>query len=224
MIRLLQVRRSLPAGWVASETRSNEIPFGHYWGDWSGPYQGQRGTLLVITGPKPVSVWWSDNDGRSHRDPVAVESVDVWLMPSAYRNNWRTLVSMHAPPQPDRIFADERVRVYARPSHRLTISDQQFRDDFMRKATQTSWPESPWNEPSRLSWGSWQADLRRALARDGQSPAARPEGTPELLEIGASLSGYSLLWPSGQCCAFTLDVAADGRATAQVNVEGPSSE
>jgi hypothetical protein len=87
-------------------------------------------------------------------------------MPPAYRNNWRTLLTMHAPPQPGRIFASEHVRVYARPSHRLTISEQEFRDNIMRKATATSWPESPWNHPARLSWESWETDLRRALAGD----------------------------------------------------------
>jgi hypothetical protein len=89
-------------------------------------------------------------------------------MPSDYRNNWRTLLTMHAPPQPDRIFADERVRVYARPSHRIAISEQQFKEQIMTKAIEISWPQSPWNEPARLSWESWQADLRRALAPDGQ--------------------------------------------------------
>ncbi|HSL22952.1 MAG TPA: hypothetical protein VK886_15575 [Vicinamibacterales bacterium] len=124
--------------------------------------------MLVVTGPKPVSVWWSDANGRSHRDPIAVESINIWLMPPAYRNNWRTLLTMHAPPQPDRVFADERVRVYARPSHRLAISEQQFKEQIMTKAAGISGPESPWNEASRLSWGSWQPDLHRALAGDGQ--------------------------------------------------------
>jgi hypothetical protein len=162
------VQRSLPAEWAVAETRSNEIPFGHYWGDSSGPYRGQRGTLLIVTEPKPVSVWSSGGDGRSHRDPIAVESFGCLVNAFGLPQQLATLLSMHAPLQPDCIFADERVRVYARPSHRLTISEQQFKDQILTKGTEINWPESPWNEPARLSWGSWQTDLRRALAGDGQ--------------------------------------------------------
>jgi hypothetical protein len=157
------IGRSLPSKWTIAKINENEIPFGHHWGDWSGPYRGPRGTLLVIVGPAPVSLSWVDTDGRSHRDAIAVESLNVWLMPPGYRNDWRTLLTMHAPPQPARIFADECIRVYARPSHQLTISEEQFGDQ-MRRATATSWPESPWNDPSRLSWKSWQADLHGTLS------------------------------------------------------------
>jgi hypothetical protein len=162
------VRGSLPKGWSLAETRPKEIPFGHYWGDWSGPYKGQPGTLMVVSGTAPVFLLWTDEANQTHRDPVGVEALDIWLMPPGYRNNWRTLLSFHAPEQPERIFADQRVRVYARPSAWQTITDQEFKDRFLAKATYLGSPESPWNDPDRLSWRTWRDDLRRALRNTGQ--------------------------------------------------------
>jgi hypothetical protein len=159
------IRSALPPKWNLAETVVGELPFGHYWGDWSRGYSGRRGQRVTVTGPTPVMLVWTDDAGRQHQDAMAVESIDLWVMPPEYRNEWRTFINPEAPVPPALVKGGNRWRVYGAPSHRLTISREAF-DRFIRSGqpAETRWPDSPHNKPERISWRTWKADLRRALS------------------------------------------------------------
>ena len=44
---------------------------------------GDGPTLIVARwAPQPVAMSWRSNDGSSHKDAIARESLDIWIMPA----------------------------------------------------------------------------------------------------------------------------------------------
>jgi hypothetical protein len=107
----------LPSGWTVAVREDSQLPQGHYWGDWSRDYAGPRGRDVVAVGPQPVALSWRANDGSSHTDSIARESLDIWIMPANYREGFWSRINLHAPEHPTEIFSGSSVKVFAMPSH-----------------------------------------------------------------------------------------------------------
>jgi hypothetical protein len=149
-----RVIASVPQPWSLVETKEDQVPWGHHWSD---GYKGHGGTKLVLVGPSPVNFHWRDQAGQWHDDPIAHETLEIWILPAEYREG---RYGFHDPIPPDLVSATHTVRVYARPSHRLN-SESEF-EGFLKKAAETSWPASPYNGAA-LSWKTWKKDLANAV-------------------------------------------------------------
>ena len=150
--------KAAPVGWSLAATAPDQIPRGHHWSD---GYKGHGGTKLVLVGPTPVNLHWCDTTGQWHDDPLANESLELWLLPPQYREGLSAL-GVHAPIPAELVFSNNAVRVYAKPSHRLKSEEQFYA--LLKRATATSWPESPHDTGRPLSWAAWKADISKALA------------------------------------------------------------
>src|SRR5260221_4518218 len=104
---------------------------------------------------------WLAKDGSSYKDAIARESLDIWIMPSDYREGFWSRVNFEAPEHPTEIFAGEDVKVYAIPSHAL-IDQTRFKE-ILANAAETNWPDSP-SRSRKLSWTTWRTTLASALA------------------------------------------------------------
>lgn len=100
----------LPSGWSIATREDGQLPQGHYWGDAGRDYAGPRGRHVVAVGPQPVVMSWHANDGTAHKDAIARESLDVWIMPGNYREGFWSRINLHAPEHPTEIFAGENAR------------------------------------------------------------------------------------------------------------------
>ena len=107
------VAAHLPNGWIVATREDDQLPQGHYWGDWGRDYAGPRGRHVVAVGPQPVAMSWRANDGTPHKDAIACESLDVWIMPANYREGFWSRINLHAPEHPREMFAGENVKVFA---------------------------------------------------------------------------------------------------------------
>ena len=150
--------RVAPPGWKLAETKSDQIPWGHHWSD---GYKGHGGTKLTLVGPRDVEFRWSDNSGTPHEEPLAKESLELWIMPGQYREGM-SILDFHAPVPADLVFSGKAVRIYGQPSHRI-VAQQRFQE-LLKQATATDWPRSPHRRETPLSWAAWKADVERAAA------------------------------------------------------------
>ncbi len=150
----------LPSQWNIAARADGQVPQGHYWGDWGRDYRGLRGRHLVVLGPGAVSMHWRDNGGASRSDPIGRESLDIWIMPGAYREGFWSRVNPEAPKHAAIVVDRDDVRVFAMASH--TVVDQLRFEQILTGAIETNWPDSP-DRTGDLSWPTWSADLRRAL-------------------------------------------------------------
>jgi hypothetical protein len=154
--------QALPVGWSVVERKEGEIPWGHHWCE---DYKGVTGTKLVIRGPARAKSRFRDSEGHWTDVAVGAEALEVWVMPTAYEEGWRNNVCFHRPIQPDSVVASRAVRLYARPAAHQNSDEQALFQEQLAKATAVESPESPWNDPKRISWQSWSADLRRAFEK-----------------------------------------------------------
>jgi hypothetical protein len=153
--------KGLPAGWSVAERKANEYPWGHHFCD---DYSGSKGTKVTVVGPKPVSVVWVSSTGESRQTPIAKESLEIWFMPPEYRDSWTAWLCFHRPIQPIEVLNNSRVRIYGRPSHRLN-SEEEFRRQVLEQAQSVSWPGSPENDRSTLSWSTWTRDIEGTVRK-----------------------------------------------------------
>jgi hypothetical protein len=150
--------RAVPPGWQLAESKPDQIPWGHHSSD---GYKGHGGTKLTLVGPQDVEFRWSDSSGQQHEEPLAKESLELWIMPGRYREGMSAL-DFHAPVPADLIFSSTNVRIYGQPSHRI-VARQRF-GELLRQATATDWPLSPGRWKTPLSWAAWKPDLERAAS------------------------------------------------------------
>jgi hypothetical protein len=104
---------------------------------------------------------WRANDGTAHKDAIARESLDVWIMSANYREGFWSRINLHAPEHPTEVFAGDSVKVFAMPSHALV--DQVRFENILANANETDWPDSP-ARTKKLSWATWRTTLASALA------------------------------------------------------------
>jgi hypothetical protein len=151
------VLKLAPAGWALAEDTSGQIPEGHYWGDQGREYRGPRGRRVVFIGPRDVEFTWRDQNGALQHEKLGKETLELWIMPGHYRESLASKLNFHAPEPAELIFAGANVRVYAKPSARVT-SEARFKA-ILKEATETQGLDS-----QGLSWSTWRADLQRELA------------------------------------------------------------
>ncbi len=157
------IAKALPSGWVIVERKGNEIPWGHHWCE---DYKGTSGTKFVVRGPASARSRFRDATGAWNDVVVGAEALEVWVMPGTYEEGWRNYLCFHRPIQPDVIAVGHKLKVYARPAAHQTTDEQRLFKEHLEKATAVESPESPWNDPKRISWTSWQSDIRGALASE----------------------------------------------------------
>jgi len=146
------ITRALPGGWSIVEENDQEIPYGHHSCD---NYAGPRGMKLVVLGVKDVNLHLQDHDGNWYTRPAARESVELWLMPSGYRDSRWSWLCHHRPIQPARVSSVGLLRVFGQPSHRLN-SEAEFRA-LISTASAFGFPEAV------VSWPTWRDDIASAL-------------------------------------------------------------
>jgi hypothetical protein len=157
------VLKSAPTGWVIAEDTSGQVPEGHYWGDQGRDYQGPRGRRLVLMGPRDVEFNWRDRTGAWQHEKLSKETLELWIMPSSYRESWASWFNVHKPPPAEMIFSGDSVKVYAKPSIRV-VSEARLKE-LLKDATETRGVDS---SDLALSWSTWRPDLQRELAAGGE--------------------------------------------------------
>ena len=142
---------SLPQAWSLSERQESQAPPGH------GPVE-PSGRLYVLLGPGPVAFQWKDESGAWHSEELARETLELWVMPGAYRPSPKRFLEHHRHVPPDLVYASDRIRAYGRVSHRI-VDEQRF-DDLLRKAYSTSWSDIA---EKRCTWTGWSEAIAASL-------------------------------------------------------------
>jgi hypothetical protein len=104
---------------------------------------------------------WRANDGSSHSEPIARESLNVWIMPANYHEGFWSRINPDAPEPPDEVFVGANVKAFAMPSH--VLIDQTRFKNICADAVEMDWPDSP-ARSKKLSWPTWRPVLAAALA------------------------------------------------------------
>jgi hypothetical protein len=156
------IQAALPAQWKIVEIKSDEIPWGHYW---STEYKGKKGQMIIIEGPSEISCNVRDNAGKWNTVHVAKETIELWIMPSNYNDTWKRFLDPHRPIPAEEIFKSKIGKVYGKTAHRLK-DEKQFKE-LLKNITEISWPDSPHNT-GRVSWLSWQEEIKRKLQTIGK--------------------------------------------------------
>ena len=167
------VARELPAGWSIVERKDGEIPWGHHWCE---EYKGVTGTKFVIRGPLGAKSRFQDSSGAWTDVVVGAEALEVWIMPNTYGEGWRNTFCFHRPIQPEHVADGGSLRIYARPAAHQNAEEERRFKEHLAKATAMESPESPWNDPNRISWQSWRTDLRGVGINDPKK-YERPEAS-----------------------------------------------
>jgi hypothetical protein len=121
------VLKLAPTGWVIAADTVGQVPEGHYWGDRGRDYQGPRGRHVVFMGPRDVEFIWRNRNGAWQHENLSKETLELWIMPGNYRESWASWFNLHAPPAAELIFSGANVKVYAKPSARVT-SEARLKD------------------------------------------------------------------------------------------------
>jgi len=151
------VGEKLPSTWKIVEEKTGVIPHGHYWGQ---DYHGPKGLSFVLEGDMPVFLHWRDNNGEWHKEWVANESIELWIMPQDYSESWKRFFIIHRPKPAELLFSGKIIRLYAYPSHRI-IFPAKFNEILLR-AKSSRWPDSP-AITGRLSWETWRENIKAAF-------------------------------------------------------------
>ena len=152
-----KINNNLPSRWKLVETKSGVIPHGHYWGL---KYEGPGGLSIVLEGDKDVYLHWKDNKGDWHKEALAKESLELWIMPPDYRESWKRFFIIDKPKSAELLISGNSARVYGYPSHRIG-SDERFKE-ILSHAKSTKWPDSPANKGT-LSWREWKEDIKKIM-------------------------------------------------------------
>lgn len=152
--------KALPQGWTVIERQFDAIPYGHHFCD---DYNGLKGTKLIVIGPDPVQVVWTSLSGETISTTLAKESLELWFMPPNYRDSQTAWLCLHRPIQPIAILEDPSIIIFGRPSHQLNSKTAWLK--LLTKAQAISWPESPANDRSKISWSNWEQDIRLAVQK-----------------------------------------------------------
>jgi hypothetical protein len=155
---------ALPASWSVVRSEDDQLPWGHYWGDWGANYTGPKGVLVVLVGPQPAYMCWQATSGEWHRDPVGREAIDVWLMPATYSQGFWSWLNPHAPPRAPLVFSGAAIKAYAQPADE---TDELASKAILAKATATGCGAEAATD---LSWSAWRREIQRSLEETRVAP------------------------------------------------------
>lgn len=151
------IHASLPEGWSRAESKLNEVPYGHHWGQ---SYDGPTGRLEVFAGPKERSINWKDEAGSWHREVVGKEALQVWIMPADYKRSWWRFLKPKGPVPAGAVYSDDAIRIFANES--IHVSRRERFEEILELAVETNW-SGPEDDERELTWTNWKEDLRRGL-------------------------------------------------------------
>lgn len=152
------ITNALPSGWMVTEVKTNQIPYGHHW---NKNYDGPTGRLVILKGTRPVHAEFCDTRGNWYPIHVATESLEIWIMPAEYHNSAFSVFDFHRPIQPVVVVNRGPVKVFGHPSHVL-LSEQKF-NEMLHKFNGVRWPDSPGNDPALLTWKDWRRELKKSI-------------------------------------------------------------
>jgi hypothetical protein len=153
----------IPSNWRVVEEITGVIPYGHYDGL---KYEGPGGLSFVLEGDRDVFLHWKDKSGIWHQEPLAKESLEVWIMPPGYHQSWKRFFVMKSPVPAERIYSGKEAKVYGYPTSHWASreSRERFYEIVPSLSVATGWPESP-RHTGILSWVTWKEDIKEALQR-----------------------------------------------------------
>jgi len=155
----------MPNNWRVVEEKTGVIPYGHYDGL---KYEGPGGLSVVLEGDRDVFLHWKDKNGVWHQQPLAKESLEIWVMPPEYHESWKRFFIMKRPVPAKEIYEGKEAKVYGYPTHHIA-SLEKFEEVVSSLPTvATRWPDSPRNT-GKLSWTSWREDIKKALQETAAS-------------------------------------------------------
>ncbi len=142
---------AVPEYWSLAESREGQGPPGHGSVDRSG-------RQFVLLGPGPVAFQWKDEAGQWHNEELAREALELWVMPGSYRPSLRRFFEHHGHLPPKRIYASDRLRVYAQVSHRI-VNEDRF-SELLRTARSTSWSDIA---DKSCTWTDWAEEVSESF-------------------------------------------------------------
>jgi hypothetical protein len=110
-----------------------------------------------------VNFQWRDHQKQLHQEAIAKEALKLWIMPPEYHESWKRHFMFHRPIPAILIEAGEAAKVYGFQTHHI-VNRPKF-EARLKEAIFTSWPNSPHDEGSPLSWKSWRKDLKTVLKK-----------------------------------------------------------
>lgn len=162
-----KITANLPTTWRIIEEKTEAIPYGHYDGF---KYDGPKGLSLLLEGEQDVLLHWKDKNGDLHKEALAKETLELWVMPSDYHKTWKRFFRMKRSIPAELLYSDKMVKVYGYPGHHI-ITDEKFKKILLH-AVRTSWPDSPTNT-GVLSWKNWKEDIQKILGKTMDRPIKR---------------------------------------------------
>ena len=156
------IGRTLPSGWSIVQRDVGEIPWGHHWCD---KYKGVTGTKLVVRGPQPSRTRFLGRDDQWRDIVVGAEALQLWVMPRSYSERRTNLFCSHRPIQPIKVVTGDAYTIYARPAHHANADEKQIFDKQLAESKAVESPESPWNDWTRISWRTWEANVKASVER-----------------------------------------------------------
>lgn len=114
------ILNKLPEGWTLVEKKINVVPVGFY-------NKNNKGELYILCGPKKINWHWKDRNGNWHSEAIAFESLEIWMFKGDYRPGLKTYLTIKGPILPTKVYKSSKIIVYANPSHKLTISKDDFK-------------------------------------------------------------------------------------------------
>lgn len=164
------IEDSMPDSWRLIKKITGVIPYGHYDGL---EYDGSKGILLLLEGDIDVFFHWKDKNEVWHREALAKESLEIWIMPPEYRLSWKRFFVMKSPVPAKEVYSDEKIRVYGYTSHHIESLKEFNEIASSFPSITTGWPDSPYHT-GVLSWVTWKEDInlimREALPPTSTTP------------------------------------------------------
>lgn len=152
---------ALPPRWALVEERTNEIPYGHHWGE---NYVGPKGILIIAKGIRPVNAEFANTNGTWRAVHVATEALEIWIMPSNYSNSFWSWLSISRPIQPVVVVGQGPVKVYA-SQWAVLLSKKDF-NEILKKSAAVRWPDPQVDSSKFLAWKDWRSRLREAIEKE----------------------------------------------------------
>lgn len=149
----------MPSTWRVVEEKTGVIPYGHYDGL---KYEGPGGVSLVLVGDQDVFLHWKDKKGIWHKEPLAKESLELWIMPPVYHQSWKRFFIMKSPVPAELVYSGKEAKAYGYPTSRAPSLEKFNEIVSLLPAVTTSWPDSP-HHTGILSWLTWKEDIKAVL-------------------------------------------------------------
>jgi len=142
----------LPNSWNITETSGTRHPYGLTKGE-----EKHLGLYLELSGEKSVNFHWLKN-GSWNDSPFAVESLELWVMPSEYTEGIFSWFDFKGSKKAKIVYSNDCIKVYAFLTHKV-VNKEAF-TVAVNGAESSYWSNSP-HQQNSVSWTGWEKDLAR---------------------------------------------------------------